>query len=373
MRKIIFMLLLSSLVLSLMETIRAEYQPQPSDEHSGLIAYDVFYGSNPSEMNVVWDYELADLVSDAITGGNPEMIFTFGVCFGGGFIDDLINLGGNIAITSASRHYEYSYHDKDGKEGFYLKEWANALASVPTPNMLAAYNTARRSDPVGPVNHAFFSYTLEHPQYSSVGTGDFLVLNATEDSYAILFVGSINYSDTREYNSYYWDTWHICDVLHNVYNYTADQVYILFGNGDPGPNGDFAVGQGPDGVFTVDSPACKSDLQYVFEEWLQPRIVLGGDKLFFWAGNHGAGEKGGVVNIPPDIDKRLEMAPCFVADLNSDLEVNILDVAIAANAFGTVSGQQRWNVRADIDDNGRIDIIDVATVAMRYGQKCTDP
>jgi len=372
-KKIIFMLFFSSLVLLLVQTVMTEYEPQPSDEHSGLVAYDVFYGSNPGVENVVWDYELASLVSNAIAEGNPEMIFTFGVCFGGGFIDDLIKLGGDIAITSASRHYEYSYHDVGGKEGFYLKEWANALASVPTPNMLAAYNIARANDPVGPVNKALFSWALEHPQYSSVGNGDFLVLNATEESYAILFVGSIDYDDPDEYNSYWWDTWHICDVLHWVYKYNADKVYILFGNGDPGPNGDFGVGPAPGGVFTVDSAACKADLQYVFEEWLKPRIVLGGDKLFFWAGDHGAGEKGGIVNIPPDIDKRLDLAPCFMADLNSDLEVNILDVTIVAHAFGTLPGQQRWNVRADIDDNGRVDIVDVSTVAMRFGEVCIDP
>jgi hypothetical protein len=58
-------------------------------------------------------------------------------------------------------------------------------------------------------------------------------------------------------------------------------------------------------------------------------------------------------------------------DLNGDFKVNILDVAVAARAFGSMPGKPNWNSNADVDDNGLINIIDVARVAREFGK--TDP
>ena len=58
----------------------------------------------------------------------------------------------------------------------------------------------------------------------------------------------------------------------------------------------------------------------------------------------------------------------YFADLNSDGKVDILDIAIVAKAYGSKPGDPQWNPEADVDGNGQIDIIDVAKVAREYGK-----
>ncbi len=57
----------------------------------------------------------------------------------------------------------------------------------------------------------------------------------------------------------------------------------------------------------------------------------------------------------------------FPGDVNGDLKVNILDVALVAWSYGSHPGDARWNPNADFDDNNIIDILDRALVAYYYG------
>ncbi len=54
-------------------------------------------------------------------------------------------------------------------------------------------------------------------------------------------------------------------------------------------------------------------------------------------------------------------------DLNSDQIVDILDIARMAVAFESTPGSPNWNIAADIDNTGRVDIIDIATAATYFG------
>jgi len=55
-------------------------------------------------------------------------------------------------------------------------------------------------------------------------------------------------------------------------------------------------------------------------------------------------------------------------DLNGDGVVNILDISIVAQAFGTKPGDLKWNTIADVDNNGVVNIIDIALVAKCFGR-----
>ncbi|MDI6826147.1 MAG: S8 family serine peptidase [Candidatus Aenigmarchaeota archaeon] len=55
-------------------------------------------------------------------------------------------------------------------------------------------------------------------------------------------------------------------------------------------------------------------------------------------------------------------------DLNNDGEVNIIDIAIVAKAYGSKPGDPRWDPDADLDNNGIVNIIDVAKVAREFGK-----
>ncbi len=54
-------------------------------------------------------------------------------------------------------------------------------------------------------------------------------------------------------------------------------------------------------------------------------------------------------------------------DLNSDQIVDILDIARMAVAFESTPVSPNWNIAADIDNTGRVDIIDIATAATYFG------
>jgi hypothetical protein len=55
-------------------------------------------------------------------------------------------------------------------------------------------------------------------------------------------------------------------------------------------------------------------------------------------------------------------------DLNCDGKVNIVDVALAAVAYSSKLGDQKWNANADINCDQVINIIDMANVAKEYGK-----
>jgi len=54
-------------------------------------------------------------------------------------------------------------------------------------------------------------------------------------------------------------------------------------------------------------------------------------------------------------------------DVNGDGVVDIKDLAIVAEAFGSYPGHCRWNTGADIDANGRVNIVDTTMVCLKFG------
>ena len=60
--------------------------------------------------------------------------------------------------------------------------------------------------------------------------------------------------------------------------------------------------------------------------------------------------------------------PGLTTDINKDGTVNILDIFIVAQAFGSKPGDPNWNAVADLDNNGIINILDVFAIARDYGK-----
>jgi hypothetical protein len=59
----------------------------------------------------------------------------------------------------------------------------------------------------------------------------------------------------------------------------------------------------------------------------------------------------------------------YFADLNDDGKVNILDLFIVAKAYGSEAGDPRWNPEADIDENDQVNFLDLAQVASEFGKE----
>jgi hypothetical protein len=51
-----------------------------------------------------------------------------------------------------------------------------------------------------------------------------------------------------------------------------------------------------------------------------------------------------------------------------DGKVDIIDIATVAKAFGSVPGTFNWNANCDVNNDGRTDIIDIALVAKHFGE-----
>jgi aryl-phospho-beta-D-glucosidase BglC (GH1 family) len=56
-------------------------------------------------------------------------------------------------------------------------------------------------------------------------------------------------------------------------------------------------------------------------------------------------------------------------DINGDGIVNILDLGIAANAYGSQPWDPKWNAKGDINGDGVIDILDMALMARDFGKR----
>jgi hypothetical protein len=53
-------------------------------------------------------------------------------------------------------------------------------------------------------------------------------------------------------------------------------------------------------------------------------------------------------------------------DVNNDGVVNILDVTLAANAFGSKTGDPKYNPAADVNSDGRINILDLMFIILHF-------
>jgi hypothetical protein len=57
----------------------------------------------------------------------------------------------------------------------------------------------------------------------------------------------------------------------------------------------------------------------------------------------------------------------LIGDLNDDGVVNMEDLIIAFQAFGSTPGHPRWNAKADITGNGKVDLTDIYIIAKNFG------
>lgn len=57
----------------------------------------------------------------------------------------------------------------------------------------------------------------------------------------------------------------------------------------------------------------------------------------------------------------------FVGDLNNDGKIDMKDIARVAKAFGTQPGDLRWDPETDLNMDGKVDMKDIAIVARAFG------
>ena len=67
-------------------------------------------------------------------------------------------------------------------------------------------------------------------------------------------------------------------------------------------------------------------------------------------------------------DKVTVAAAGITGDINNDGIVDIMDVVIAALAFGSRPGNPNWNPEADLMADGLIDIVDLVIIGVNFGR-----
>jgi len=60
----------------------------------------------------------------------------------------------------------------------------------------------------------------------------------------------------------------------------------------------------------------------------------------------------------------------LLGDVNDDGKVDMMDIAIAQVAFGTFPSDPRWNPAADVNMDYRVDLRDIAIIAHNFGKTC---
>jgi len=89
------------------------------------------------------------------------------------------------------------------------------------------------------------------------------------------------------------------------------------------------------------------------------------------ADGDGIGDTPHVLN-PQDVDNYPLMLPFrrtpIPFDTNDDGVVDIIDCATVALAFGSISSDPNWNLIADINKDGIIDVLDIVGVALHFGE-----
>ncbi len=71
--------------------------------------------------------------------------------------------------------------------------------------------------------------------------------------------------------------------------------------------------------------------------------------------------------IPQPVANQTIFQVILLADINDDGKVDMVDLWLVAKAFGSYPGYPNWNPQADINSDGKVDMIDVWIVAKSFG------
>jgi len=76
-----------------------------------------------------------------------------------------------------------------------------------------------------------------------------------------------------------------------------------------------------------------------------------------------------IILLTSTIGASLMLQASMVADLNDDSVIDLTDLCLVALAWESFPGHPSWNPRADLDNNGVVDILDVVLVVRQMGME----
>jgi hypothetical protein len=206
--------------------------------------------------------------------GYKDMIFIFGECYGGGFVNSLPD-GSKLPATvamSASSYSEESNGWTDGHSGgaydLFLQGVTDALRSNPGGTADAIFNAAAQADIINPNSPKYTTayHVSEHPQIRHSDNTS-ISFHDGHSNYAILYGGNPN--GERHWN----DLDRFYAVLRNNLHYSASDIKVLYGDG----TNKFGS------TTPINSPATVNNL----ENTIKNLPMNSTETLLFWVSDHG--------------------------------------------------------------------------------------
>jgi hypothetical protein len=252
-------------------------------------------GSPGSRSSLIGTYtEGADVADDdfamnvaapALRAG-ARVLWAFGQCYSGGFVDDLARLGGDQSIYSSARHDEtaaYGYGPPAGVDVDYTDAFLRALGdgNVPAERVAAAATALNPFGPNPEADRASERMGSEHAQYYATGTGAALApARFAATGMAVLWAGQPAERDGVQMRL-------MIDRLVEM-GYARDRIWFLYGGGvadedHPVVRGHVA-NQAPPVNFRA---ATRKQLVSLFAQSFAADARQRPDFVFFYVGDHG--------------------------------------------------------------------------------------
>jgi len=264
-----------------------EYRDQDSD------STDKHAAISTSDGDVFWDDDFADMVADKMTS-YQEVAFAFMQCYGGGMIDELMDIGqGGLFqadYTSASEYTQIAnWGNNDGnsngnRESYYNIHFSPYVGGATVRTFGEAADHAYEYDYVGRVQR---TPALEFPQCTgSIIPWDRLDIRLhspnlngqTPDKYlAILWGGSVTGDDGDEWRQYRAN-YHSLVRIHAdliARGYDSSEIYLMWPD-DTGPGGAALPAS-----WVVDDGTSYQDMQDAWQ-WVNDNAT-DTTQVFFWS------------------------------------------------------------------------------------------
>lgn len=207
-----------------------------------------------------------------------DMIFVFGECFGGGFVNSLptTDLPNTVAMSaSAENEPAWGSHDS----GHFLQGLVDASKANPTNTVDQIFSDAGNRDIANPNSPYFWGLKdQEHPQISP-SSGNNMKFHDGQSNYAIMFAGILTTGSSNWNNLARMYNFMVKPMAQGGLGYSPADITVLYGDG---------TGRMPNGTWSSVPVSVSATVANLQLEIKSIAAQMNPDStLLFWVSDHG--------------------------------------------------------------------------------------